>query len=269
MVRGTADDDPRGGMPHRGDRTAAGFRSPERAAGDSPRARLGFTGESALPAAQYAAEGSVDPDFYVERSPLADKREYTGPLSLGDPGVSASLWKESRGGNNIYYDYRAWQPMDLITIVVSEDAEGSKEADTEVKSKTSVELAIDKFLGLETNFTDIDPSSLIQADSKNDFKGEGETTRKGSLTARISAMVAEVLPSGVLRIEGEKIISVNNEEQVMVISGLVRPRDVSSDNEVPSNKVANMRIDYYGRGTVGEAQYGGWLGRALRKVWPF
>ena len=55
----------------------------------------------------------------------------------------------------------------------------------------------------------------------------------------------------------------------MVISGLVRPRDVNSDNEVPSNKVANMRIDYYGRGTVGEAQYGGWLGRALRKVWPF
>ncbi len=269
MVRGTADQDPRGGMPHRGDGSVSGFRSPGRAGTESPRARLGFTGDAALPAAQYVADGGVEPDFYVARSPLADKREYTGPLSLGDPGVSASLWKESRGGNNMYYDYRAWQPMDLITIVVSEDAEGSKEADTEVKSKTSVELAIDKLLSLETNFTDIDPSSLIQADSKNDFKGEGETTRKGSLTARISAMVAEVLPSGVLRIEGEKILSVNNEEQVMVISGLVRPRDVNSDNEVPSNKVANMRIDYYGRGTVGEAQYGGWLGRALRKVWPF
>lgn len=267
-VRGSADQDPRGGMPHRGDGAVAGSR-PVRSGGESPRARLGFTGEEALPTAQYAAAGGVEPDFYVERSRLADKREYSGPLSLGDPGVSASLWKESRGGNNMYYDYRAWQPMDLITIVVNEDAEGSKEADTEVKSKTSVELAIEKFLGLETNFTDIDPGSLIQADSKNDFKGEGETTRKDSLTARISAMVAEVLPSGVLRIEGEKIISVNNEEQIMVISGLVRPRDVNSDNEVTSNKVANMRIDYYGRGTVGEAQYGGWLGRALRKVWPF
>lgn len=269
MVRGTADEDPRGGMPARGDAQPVGFRSPAEDA--SPRGRLGFTGDSSSPAAQYAADSSVEPDFYVERSPLADKRPYTGPLSIGDPGVSASLWKESRGGNNLFYDYRAWQPMDLITIVVAEDSEGSKEADTEVKSKSSLELAIDNFLGIENNFAagSLDPSNLIAADSKNDFKGEGETTRKGSLKARISAMVAEVLPSGVLRIEGEKIISVNSEEQIMVISGLVRPRDVNSDNEVDSTKVANMRIDYYGRGTVGEAQRGGWLGRTLRTVWPF
>ena len=82
-------------------------------------------------------------------------------------------------------------------------------------------------------------------------------------------MVAEVLPSGILRVEGEKIISVNNEEQVMVLSGLVRPRDISSDNEVLSSKIAQMRVDYYGKGTVGEAQYGGWLGRILRILWPF
>jgi flagellar L-ring protein precursor FlgH len=69
--------------------------------------------------------------------------------------------------------------------------------------------------------------------------------------------------------EGEKIISVNNEEQVMVISGLVRQRDVSSDNEVLSSKIAQMRIDYYGKGVVGAAQYGGWLSRLMRFVWPF
>jgi flagellar L-ring protein precursor FlgH len=82
-------------------------------------------------------------------------------------------------------------------------------------------------------------------------------------------VVAEVLPSGLLRIEGEKIIAVNNEEQIMVISGLVRQRDISSDNEVNASKIAQIRIDYYGNGTVGEAQYGGWLARALRIVWPF
>lgn len=267
MVRGTMAADPRGGMPARGDGRPIGFVSP--VADTTPRGRLEFSGDAAAPLARPATDAGVAPDFYVERSPLANKREYTGPLSVGDPGVSASLWKESRGGNNLYYDYRAWQPMDLITIVVTEDSEGTKEADTEVKSKTSVELAIEKLLSFETNFTDLDPASLIKADSKNDFKGEGETTRKDSLKARISAMVAEVLPSGILRIEGEKIISVNNEEQVMIISGLVRPRDINSDNEVASTKVANMRIDYYGRGTVGEAQYGGWLSRALRKVWPF
>ena len=82
-------------------------------------------------------------------------------------------------------------------------------------------------------------------------------------------MVAEVLPSGILRIEGTKIISVNNEEQIMVLTGLIRPRDITSDNEVDSTRVANMRIDYYGRGDIGDAQRQGWLGQLVRKVWPF
>ncbi len=212
--------------------------------------------------------------FEEHRSSLsADKRDYNGPLSLGDPGVSASLWNESRSGNDLFRDDRAWQPMDLITIVVSESAEGSKEADTEVKESSSISAAIEKFLGIEENITnlsnDADLSSLIKAEASNDFKGEGETTRKDTLKARISAMVAEVLPTGIIRIEGERIISVNNEEQVMVISGLVRPRDINSANEVDSSKIANMRIDYYGRGTVGEAQDAGWLGRFVRRVWPF
>lgn len=55
----------------------------------------------------------------------------------------------------------------------------------------------------------------------------------------------------------------------MVISGLVRQRDITSDNEVNSSKIAQMRIDYYGKGTVGEAQYGGWMARFMRLAWPF
>ena len=102
-----------------------------------------------------------------------------------------------------------------------------------------------------------------------EFKGEGETNRKDTLKGTISAVVAEVLPSGLMRIEGEKIVSVNAEEQIMKISGLVRPRDVNSNNEVLSSKIANVRIDYYGRGTVDEAQYGGWAARILHRVWPF
>jgi len=201
------------------------------------------------------------------------QRDYPGALSFGDPGVSASLWRESRDANDIYRDGRAWRPMDLLTIVISERAEGTKEADTETKSKSSVSASIENLLGLEDKIDNIHPEvaldTLISAATTNDFKGEGETTRKGTLRATISAMVVEVLPSGILRIEGQKIIAVNNEEQVLVLSGLVRPRDIDSANQIDSSKVADMRIDYYGRGTVGEAQYGGWLGRMMRVLWPF
>ncbi|RIL10778.1 MAG: hypothetical protein DCC75_03675 [Proteobacteria bacterium] len=208
---------------------------------------------------------------YPSTAPLS--RDYVGPLALGDPGLSASLWRESRSANDLFRDYRAFQPMDLITIVVTESAEGKKEADTEVKQKTTVEAAIENLLGIEDTINRTNPQvnldSLISATTTNDYKGEGETNRKGSLKAKISAMVVEVLPSGILRIEGEKIVSVNSEDEVMVISGLVRPEDVNSSNEVDSSKVGNMRIDYYGTGTVGDAQKGGWLDRIIRNVWPF
>lgn len=264
------------------------------------------TGRESLPAAQFGAtpraqlrlvDGGIDGDGGGDIGPLAradvltneqgaptagfreyrsrqpEVRDYTGPLPYGDPGTSASLWRETRAENDLYRDIRAFQPMDLLTILVSESDEGKKAADTETKGTSSVLAGITHFLGLESYIkranNAADPAALVQASTANNFKGEGTTDRKGELTAKISAMVVEVLPSGILRIEGEKIIAVNNEEQVMVISGLVRPRDVSSENEVQSGKIANMRVDYYGKGVLGEAQYGGWLGRAMRVVWPF
>ena len=198
---------------------------------------------------------------------------YQGPLEMGDPGVTASLFRESQSGNEPFRDYRAWQTMDLVTIVITEQSLGQQLANTEVKAKSEYLAAIENFFGLEkqtqnwTNSPDL--TSLIQAQTRNDFRGEGRTLRQAQLNARVSAVVAEVLPSGLLRIEGEKIIAVNNEEQVLVISGLVRQRDINSNNEVNASQIAQVRIDYYGKGTVGEAQYGGWLSRLLRALWPF
>ena len=225
---------------------------------------------------QNTATGT-DPGFYKYESTQRDTRDYSGPLEYGDPGVTSSLWKESRAGNDLFRDFRAWQPMDLITITVDESAEGKKTANTEVKEKSSVAIAIEKLFGIETAVKNanngansgIDPTSLVSASTQNDFKGEGKTNRKDTLTAKISAMVAEVLPSGILRVEGQKIIAVNSEEQIMVISGLVRPRDINSANEVSSAKIANMRIDYFGKGIVDESQHGGWGSRLLRVIWPF
>ena len=220
-----------------------------------------------------AQSGDLGPGVRVARHYNQTQPPYSGPLDVGDPGVTASLWRESQAGNEPFRDFRAWQVMDLLTIVVSENSLGIHDADTEVKSKSEYLAGIEHFFGLEkqtANWTNKpDLTSLIQANTKNDFKGEGSTRRQAQLTARISAVVAEVLPSGLLRIEGEKIISVNNEEQVMVISGLVRQRDILSNNEVNASQIAQVRIDYYGKGTVGEAQYGGWLSRLLRVLWPF
>jgi flagellar L-ring protein precursor FlgH len=173
--------------------------------------------------------------------------------------------------------------MDLITIVVNESTNAKKEGTTDVKQESSFSAALRNLFGIEgwsqldifdsgtsgATPSGADLSNLVRASTTTDFKGEGSTERKGKLSGKISAMVAEVLPSGILRIEGEKIIALNSEEETMVISGLVRPEDINSANEVDSSKVGNVRIDYFGEGTIGDAQRGGWLGRVFRRWWPF
>lgn len=228
------------------------------------------------PRARYAAQEAAptEAEGYTEyRSRQANERDYNGPLALGDPGLTASLWRESNGGNEMFRDLRAFAPMDLITIVVTEKTKATGKADTETKESSDVSASIPNLLGLEATMADRNPqvalANLITAAATNNFKGEGTTNREGNLTAKISGVVVEVLPGGLLRIEGEKIISVNSEEQNLVITGLVRTRDISSSNEVDSSKIANLRIDYFGKGIVGEAQDGGWLSRLMRRVWPF
>jgi len=239
---------------------------------------VGFISDN-TPRARFAGQESVTnesatPKDYVEyRSQKPNERDYNGPLSLGDPGLTASLWRESNGNTEMFRDLRAFAPMDLITIVVTEKTKASGKADTETKESADVSASIPNLLGLEKSIAISNPNinlaALITAAATNNFKGEGTTNREGDLTAKISGVVVEVLPGGLLRIEGEKIIAVNSEEQNLVITGLVRTRDISSNNEVNSSKIANLRIDYFGKGIIGEAQDGGWLSRIMRRVWPF
>ncbi|MCB0331941.1 MAG: flagellar basal body L-ring protein FlgH [Bdellovibrionales bacterium] len=213
------------------------------------------------------------PSYEVHRSAPEMTRPYKGPLRLGEPGVTSSLWQDTSLASSLFRDHRAFQPMDLITIVVEESSKGEKKADTSTKKDSTFLAGIASFFGFENDLqnskTGLDSSTLVDSSWESEYKGEGETTREGSLEARIAAVVVEVLPNGVMRIEGEKIIAVNNEEQIMVISGLVRPRDVTSSNEVYSSKLANLRIDFFGRGTLGDVQYAGWFGRLMKVIWPF
>jgi flagellar basal body L-ring protein FlgH len=95
---------------------------------------------------QFQGSGSdLGPDVRVMRSSEQMPEPYRGPLDAGDPGVTASLWRESQGGNEPFRDFRAWQPMDLITIVVNEQSLGQQLANTEVKSKSAYLAAIENF----------------------------------------------------------------------------------------------------------------------------
>ena len=245
---------------------------------EDPRAaiRLVENGDSGGPTAsqpQSAPLKGQDGSEQFQPVGLIEPPPYRGPLRTGESSANPSLWREGEGATSLFHDFRAFQPMDLVTVLVTEITEGRKQADTRVNSQSTITAAISAFLGLEkaipASNPEVDPTALLDASTATQVEGRGETLRRGQLKGTISCMVQEVLPSGILRIQGEKIISVNDEEQIMVMSGLVRPRDVNSRNEVDSGKIANMRIDYYGKGSIGVIQTPGWLMKIVMNIWPF
>lgn len=202
--------------------------------------------------------------------PPGSRAPYVSQQMTANP----SLWPDESQGASLFTDFRAFHSMDVITILVNENNEGMKRTNTNARGTFSLVAGIAHFFGIETskwaaNVDDLDPERLIQANTESNFRGEGETNRRGTLRAALSAVIMEVLPNGLMRIEGSKIVSVDEEEEVMVISGLVRARDINSQNQIESNRVANMRIDFYGRGVLGEKQSPGWGARLMNYVWPF
>ena len=219
------------------------------------------------PQAHYVSNG----DGYNGRSA---RDPYADPLADPTRGNNASLWMDESDAYGMFRDLRAFQPMDVITVMIRENNFGKKQADTTADSKFSFSAGIGALFGLDKKVeslspTSFNPASMVDANTASKLDAKGETTRQGSLTGAISAVIMEVLPNGLMRIEGSKIISMNSEEEIMVISGLVRQRDINSENTIDSSRVANMRIDFYGKGTLGEIQEPGWLYGFLKKVLPF
>jgi flagellar L-ring protein precursor FlgH len=98
------------------------------------------------------------------------------------------------------------------------------------------------------------------------FKGSGSTGRSGSLTAVMTARVAEVLPNGDLALEGVREIEINGDRQIIVLTGVVRPVDIAQGNVVPSTKIGQMRIRYFGRGLIKDNLQPGLVVRILNKI---
>ena len=186
------------------------------------------------------------------------------------PQTPGSLWTESRGG--LFQDMKGRTVGDIITVRISEQASASKEATTETDRTSSMSAGISNVFGLESqigSLTGIDPSTLVDAEATNDFTGGGKTERKENLIATLTTQVIEVLPNGNLRIEGNKTVTVNSETQIVKLSGIVRPSDVSPANIVDSRNVLNARIAYVGKGVISDKQQQGWLVRGLDQIWPF
>jgi flagellar L-ring protein precursor FlgH len=200
------------------------------------------------------------------------KEERVAPLPepvVSEPvNTTGSLWPGERSNNMLFADRKARYIDDIITIIIEEESSGENSADTDTSRDSSTTAGI-------AGITQASPDKRILSkyelggSSTNSLKGKGSTSRDGKLEGRITARVMEVLANGNLMVQGRRQLTVNAEDQFIVISGIVRPDDISSDNIVSSQYLADARIMYTGKGVVNDKLRPGWLTRVVDWVWPF
>lgn len=205
--------------------------------------------------------------------PLQERNLNRECMAQEPPDRTGSLWRGGHG-RGLFQDLRAHRVGDLVTINIVETAKASKKANTKGGRESSIDAGIDNLLGWEKSLgkffgSDFDNASMFKASITNDFNGTGETSRDESMTASITARVVDVTSNGNLFIRGTREVRVNNENQYITLTGLVRPEDISPDNTVLSSYIADARISYTGSGSVSDKQRPGWLMRAADYVWPF
>ena len=187
-----------------------------------------------------------------------------------------AMWPGDTADNLLFEDSKARKVGDIVTVVINETNTSSQSATTNTSKNTSIDMQTTTLLGLPTslgvqNFLGLgnqfDPT--VNASIANSNQGDGTVTRNGSLTGELSALITEILPSGNFRIEGRRSVTVNHEEQILVLRGIIRPQDINFDNTILSRWIADASISLTGEGVVADEQRKGWLAKFISKVWPF
>lgn len=158
---------------------------------------------------------------------------------------------------SLFADHEARAVGDVLTILVVESTQAAKSTMTKTASETENQA---NGLG-RLDFIDV-----WNLDAENRSLGEGSTTRRGDLQARITARITEVEPNGLLRVEGTRSVRVNGEEEKIVLRGAVRMQDVQADNTVLSTYLADATIEYTGEGVLASAERPGILTRLFNWV---
>jgi len=183
-------------------------------------------------------------DRYVEEA----MRARSGVPAEASPGA---IWSPDAAFVDLTRDIRASRVDDVVTILVNEAASAVATGATKTSRASAASASINA-LGGKLNAGG--PwANLANMSGNSSLDGSGTTSRNVTLTTTITARVTHVLPNGYLAIEGSKVIQVNSEHQTVTVRGVVRPADLSTANEVPSDHLGQMEIRLNGKGVVNDA----------------
>ena len=186
---------------------------------------------------------------------------------MAAPPADGAIYHDAQN-MELFNDPRAHRVGDILTIALVESTQASKKASTSTSKKDKSDLAAPTILGRPVSIGGKDVTFGTSGDRS--FDGSGNSSQSNQLTGSITVTVAQRLSNGNLLVRGEKWLTINQGQELVRISGIVRPQDIGQDNSVPSTRVADARIAYTGRGSLADANTQGWLSRFFSSKWmPF
>ena len=169
----------------------------------------------------------------------------------------------------LHEDIRPRHVGDMLTVTLQEKTDAKKSADTATQKATDSSLSAPSFLGAPVTSSGREVLST-ELSSAYDFQGGSDSGQSNSLTGSVTVVVVAVQANGNLVVQGEKWININQGEEFIRLRGIVRPSDISPDNTISSERVANADIQYSGDGTLNDANEQGWLAKFFNSPWmPF
>jgi flagellar L-ring protein precursor FlgH len=186
------------------------------------------------------------------RSPQPIARGTSGGVFAPDSGVS------------LYSDSRAFRVGDVVTVMLEETTNASKSAGTKFSKDSGVNVAAPSLLGKTF------PKAGVDISAQRAFQGDASSTQQNALSGAITVIVQEVMPNGLLKVAGEKVLTLNQGEEFVRLRGFLRAADIDANNQVSSQRIANARIAYGAQGSLAETNTPGWLTRFfLGPLMPF
>ena len=213
-------------------------------------------------------EMDFKPPKYVEQMPAkVDEREYVSTGSIF-----------GQGDNPLFSDHKAMRVNDIVTVVISEAAKSTNSVDKTLSENDTSALGAGTFSAgngansvVAEGVRALNGLSSIgyQAQSTSSYKGKGASNKNASFNTTVSARIVKVLENGNYFISGRREIMVDDEKQVIQISGVIRPYDIDQNNRINSAQMSDAKILYDSKGDLNRATNQGWGTKLVQAVWPF
>lgn len=180
------------------------------------------------------------------------------------PPTDGSIYHAEQG-MELFNDARAHRVGDILTINLVESTQASKKASTDTSKKDASTISAPSILGHTLKVAGQTADTTLNANRA--FNGSGDSSQSNQLTGSVTVTVAQRLSNGNLLVRGEKMVTINQGQELIRIAGIVRPQDIGQDNSVPSTRVADAQIGYTGKGALADANTQGWLSRFFSSKW--